>query len=452
MTGPGPVNGGWWPLNIREPYTGAWQRNDPLSVDCLLAYDAVFACVTLIAGDTAKLSFKLKALNEEGIWEDTTSPAFSPVLRKPNHFQNHIQFKEWWINSKLTHGNTYALKQRDNRGVVTAFYILDPESVVPLITEDGGVYYQLQSSSLNKLREPITVPASEIVHDRMNCLFHPLVGISPIFACALAATQGLSIQKDSEAFFNNGARPSGILTAPGAISDDTAKRLKDHWESNYTGKNAGRVAVLGDDLKFVQMKSNAVDSQLIEQLGLTAEIICSVFHVPPFKISRGEMPPNLKVEDLNQIYYTDCLQRLFEDLELCLSEGMSLPSNYKIQLDLDGLLRMDTKTLYEVLGEGIKGAVLTINEARKKVNLPAKEGGDIPYLQQQNFSIEALSRRDAQADPFTTSSNVNTTSTSESKSIIDNHNKDVKDSDIDEEDQIKLLTLLLDKELASYAN
>jgi hypothetical protein len=31
------------------------------------------------------------------------------------------------------------------------------------------------------------------------------------------------------------------------------------------------------------------------------------------------------------------------------------------------------------------------------------EGGDSAYLQQQNFSLEALAKRDAQPDPFGTS-------------------------------------------------
>jgi phage portal protein BeeE len=41
------------------------------------------------------------------------------VLRKPNRFQTRIQFLESWALSKLSRGNTYVLKQRDNRNVVT---------------------------------------------------------------------------------------------------------------------------------------------------------------------------------------------------------------------------------------------------------------------------------------------------------------------------------------------
>lgn len=427
--------GSWWPV-VREPYTGAWQRNDELSVDCLLAYDAVFACITLIASDIAKLPFVLKQLNvSNGIWQTTTSSAYSPVLRKPNRFQNHIQFKEFWQISKLSTGNTYALKERDNRNVVVAEYVLDPSRVQVLVAENGEVYYQLSVDNLNSVDEDIIVPSSEIIHDRMNCLFHPLIGISPLFACALSATQGLSIQKDSETFFKNGARPSGILTAPGAISDATALKLKEHWDANYTGKNAGRVAVLGDSLKFEAMKATAIDSQLIEQLKMTAESVCSVFHVPPFKIGRGAIPTGQKVEVLNQIYYSDCLQRLIEDMELCQDEGLNLPSDMMAQLDLDVLLRMDTETFYKVLGDAIKGCLLKPNEARLRINLPPVEGGDALYLQQQNFSLAALAKRDALADPFATSS---------TEEIVE----PVEEPELAPEEQQRIFNLYLEKELA----
>jgi phage portal protein BeeE len=53
-----------------------------VSTDTVLTYSAVFACVTLIAADIAKLRLRLVAQDEDGIWTETESAAFSPVLRK----------------------------------------------------------------------------------------------------------------------------------------------------------------------------------------------------------------------------------------------------------------------------------------------------------------------------------------------------------------------------------
>lgn len=400
-----PGGGGWFPLFIREPFSGAWQKNRELAPETILAYHAVYACITLISADIGKLGIRLMREDDDGIWEETHSAAFSPVLRKPNRYQTHIQFVENWIMSKLTRGNVYVLKERDDRGVVIALYVLDPLRVSPLVSDDGGVYYSLRCDNLAGIPEgdEFTVPASEIIHDRMNCLFHPLVGTSPLFACALAARQGLAIENNSAGFFENGAQPGGILIAPGAISDATAQRLKEKWEENFGGPNRGRLAVLGDGLKYEALSMTASDSQLIEQAKMNAEIVCSVFHVPPYMIGLGSPPTYQNVEALAQFYYSNCLQSLIESFETCLDQGLALPSHYRTELDLDNLLRMDSATMIKTLSEGVGGGIYSPNEARKRLNAKPVKGGQTPYLQQQNYSLAALDERDRN-NPFPQSS------------------------------------------------
>lgn len=366
--------------------------------ETVLAHPAVYGCVSLIANDIGKLRIRLmERVVQEGrtIWVETTRPAFSPVLRKPNHYQNHIQFKQWWIMSKLTHGNTYVLLQRDGRGVVVAMYILDPVCVTPLVAPDGSVFYQLNPDNLTGLeQQTLIVPASEIIHDRMNCLFHPLVGVSPLFAANMAAQQGIHIQKDSVKFFAQGAKPSGVLVAPGNISEHNAKEVRNYWNTNFTGDNAGKVAVVGDGLKYQPIRMTSIDSQLSEQFKQSSESIAQAFHVPAFKLVLGSLPAGLKVGDMNQIYYTDCLHSPIEEMEAALDEGLALPAGLRVELELDNLLRMDQGAQADWLGKLVGGAVMMPNEAREKINLPPVKGGNTVYLQQQNFSLSALDERD----------------------------------------------------------
>lgn len=390
---------GW---RILESFAGAWQADVSVSHDQVMAFHAVYSCITLIANDIGKLRAKLVE-KQDGIWTETESPSFSPVLRKPNRYQNAIQFRESWVSSKLSRGNTYALKERDSRGIVVALYILDPSRVTPLVTPQGDVYYRLQSDNMSGLESEITVPASEIIHDRMNCLFHPLVGLSPIYACGLAATQGLAMQANSAKLFQNMSRPSGIITAPGRISQESATTLKEQWESNYSGANFGKIAVLGDNLKFEKISMTSEEAQLIDQLKWTSEVVCSTFHVPAFKIGLGAMPTYQNAEVLNQIYYSDCLQSLIEQYEACMDEGLGLGRingrDIGVELDLDGLLRMDTQTQVKTLTEAVKGSILTIDEARAKMDRKKVPGGSSIWMQQQNYSLEALAERDANS-PF----------------------------------------------------
>lgn len=401
-TMPVPSGGRWWPL-VREPFTGAWQQNEEIKLVDVLSNPYVMRCISLISGDIAKMRVRLVQLEASGIWTETTSPAFSPVLKKPNRAQNRIQFFRNWMESKLIHGNTYVLKERDNRGVVVRLYVLDPKLVTPLVAPDGSVYYDLKRDDLAGVQEKdgrLAVPARDIIHDRWNTFYHPLVGISPLYSASVAAIQGLRIQSYSTQFFANHAQPGGVLTAPGAIGDETAERLKTTWATNFSGANSGRVAVLGDGLKYEPMAFKAVDNQQIETYRASAETIATAFGVPPYKLAIGGAPTYNNVEALTQEYYAQALQEHIEHIELCLDEGLELPTPYGTEFDLDDLLRMDTSTLFKTLAEGVRGGFVAPNEARKRVGYKPLDGGDTVYLQDQDHSLEALAKRDARDDPF----------------------------------------------------
>lgn len=396
------AQGGWRQVHGTEHYPGAWQRNDELTKEGQLGFFAVYACVNLISNDIGKLRPFIYRMDENGIKVEQRDNPLIDLLLNPNHIQNHIQFKNWWAMSKLTSGNTYALKRRDETGRVRSLYVLDWQRVTPLVATDGEVFYQLQTDNIAGIEEnSITVPASEIIHDRINCLYHPLVGISPLYACGLSAGLGQAIQKNSERYFKNGQQPGGILTAPGTISKDTADRLKAAWAENYGGENYGKVAVVGDGLKYEPMAINAHDSQLIEQLRMTGEVVCSAFGVPAYMAQIGEPPNYDNAETLVLQYYSQCLQSHIEQMELALAQGLGLDIKVEgVEFSLDGLLRMDTATKHKTMGDSVKASVMAPNEARRRLNLPPLEGGDTIYMQQQNYSLEALARRDGLDDPF----------------------------------------------------
>lgn len=382
---------GWVRIFDWTPH--AWQSHDPYNPNSssVLTNPIVFSCITLIQGDIGKMPFLVEQ-NQEKIWQSVDHPILK-VLRKPNLYQNQLQFLKNWVLSKLLYGNTYVLKIREGNNIV-GLCVLDPLKVTPLVSDFGEVFYQLTDDELSKIEGTKIVPATEIIHDRDNCLYHPLVGLSPLFAGLGAANIGNAIIKDSKGFFNNGAKPGGILTAPGAIGDETAKRLKEYWDSNFSGDNTGKVAVVGDGLTYAPMRMNSVDAQLIEQLGWSDEKICSVFHIPAYMVGVGDMPTYNNIEALTIQYYSQCLQELVASMEECLNAGLNLQGRFRIKLDTDSLFRMDQSTLTKMLNDGVGGGWMAPDEARQRVNLPPVPGGQYPYLQQQNYSLEALSQRD----------------------------------------------------------
>lgn len=390
----------WW--TVFESFAGAWQTNTEITLENVVLHPTVYACITLIANDIAKMRVQLVQLEDDGIWSEYDSPAYSPVLRKPNHYQTRIQFYERWVISKLVSGNTYVLKQRDRNTNVRAMYVLDPFRVKPMIAPDGEVFYELKSDNLAGIEESNPkVPASEIIHDRINPIYHDLCGLSPIHAAWLVANQGLSIQKNSSKFHANGASPGGIVEVPGHINKETVARLKAAWTTNYGGDNYGAVAFLSDGMTYKPVNvMSAHDAQAVEQLKWGDEKICSVYKVPPYMVGVGPPPNYNNIEALNQQYYSQCIQSHVEHIEALLDEGFMLTAGkiegrkLRVRFDIDDLLRMDSATKMNTAKEGVLGGIVTPNEARRRFNYAAVEGGDTPYLQEQNFSLAALSRRD----------------------------------------------------------
>lgn len=286
-------------------------------------------------------------------------------------------------------------------------YILHPGCVKPLVADDGSVYYELQRDTLSNTDDlppeylvdgRLAVPASEMIHDMMPALFHPLVGISPLYACALAATVGSKIGENSASFFANQSMPGGIVEVPGHITTEIGQAIKDAFENNFGTRsgvnNRGRIAVLSDGMKFQALRMTAEASQLAEQAKLTREDIAMAFHYPMHKLT-GQSPPYAGSQEASEMsYYKDCLQEKIEKLEACLDEGLGFDGRKKgIEVEIENLMRMDSKSLFETLDKA--KFVLTPNEQRLMVNKPPVTGGDEVYKQEQDHSIKWLSERDA---------------------------------------------------------
>lgn len=392
---------GW--RTIKEAFTGAWQQNVEEKRADLITYPTLYACIYRISSDVGKLPFTLQRANENGTSKAVENPAYTPVLSEPNNFQTEAQFREYWLLCKLTQGNTYVLKRRDNRGVVTDLFILDPCRVMPMVSDSGEVFYQLYIDPLNTIpsnypAENLIVPASEIIHDRCMTVHNPLIGIPPLAAAYWPALKNMKILRSATEFFANNAQPGGILTAPAGMTDEDAKAVQEYWTTNFSGQNAGKVAIIGADMKFTPFAMKSIDSQMIEQMRYSDIQICQPFGIPPFKVGIGDVPSSLGVDGVNQLYYQDALQPHIEHMEALLDKGLRISKPLSVQLDLDPLLRMDESKRADVETKLVQGKIKTPDEGRLRFNLAPTGGGDTLWGQNQDYPLGMLADR-AEWDP-----------------------------------------------------
>lgn len=373
-----------------EPFAGAWQRNLDQSRSAgpnILAFTAIYACINVISSDIARMPLRVMKVNPKGGRKVSTQHYAASVIRKPNDFQTSLQFLQQYYVSKLTHGNTYVYLQRDGSDRISSMYVMDPRSVQPLIADDGSIFYQVCREPLLDIQEPLVLRARDVIHDRCMGLFHPLVGVSPLFAAAMSAMTGSRILMNSDSFFANMSRSSGVLMAPGKMEPNIAKRMQTEWDSNYGGRGLGKVAVLTNGLKYEPMTITAADAELVNQLRWVVEDCARAYRVPTFKLSTSEKSNYRNSEQMARDYFQNCLSYHIEGQEQCFAAAFNLDIDTSIEFDLSPLFRMETDVRYAAHQTALNAGFKSINEVRDEEDLGPVEGGDEPRVQAQYLPL-----------------------------------------------------------------
>ncbi|WP_353223450.1 phage portal protein [Salinisphaera sp. C84B14] len=388
---PSGFNSGGW-RRILEPFSGAWQRNVEVQQDALVTSSpTLFACLDRISSDVGKLPWRVKQNDSHGIPRTVDIPANAKALEYPNDYQTPDAFRRAWILSKLQHGNALILKAAGQ------MFVLDWANVQPLISESGSVFYRLSlGSKQNLLPEAfgdgqITIPASDVIHDRGPCLYHQLIGVPPVTAAYWTALKSYHITRNNAELFSNGSVLGGLLTVPAGLSDEDAKALKDYWQNTKPTDTR----VVGADAKYTPFGSKAVDSQVVEQLQLSDKSICQPFGIPPFIVGAESLPSGQKPAEYMRSYFVLGLQQHVNAMETLLTRALNLPRGQYIQLDTDQLLRMDQGRRAEVYGRLVTDGIYSRNEARAQFDLPPVKGGDQLLVQQQDVPLSRVGVNDA---------------------------------------------------------
>lgn len=384
---PGPPGGGWGMGGDRGP-PGAWQmgRNSPRANLELLAFSAVYACINLIASDISKLPLQIFAVNlSDGTRRLLRTDYYAQLFKVPNEYQTCSDFLLGFVQSYLSQGNTYCyIGDRNGRGEVQSMHVLNPYRVVPLIDETGAIYYRVYEDYLSGLVNGQVVPERDMIHHRLQLLpGYPLVGVTPIFAAAASSALGLKILQDSQQFFANSSRPSGVLSSETFISEENKTRYKTDWELAYSGGQMGKTAVLGGGMKWQPLTITAQDAQLIEQLRYSVEDVARVFRVPTFMLGDMSKVSYRNVETLGRVFITECLGFHIEALQQRFARAFDFPLSYEIRFDLAAFLRTEVDVRYAAYQTALNAGWQSINEVRAQEGLEPVDGGAEPRVQMQ---------------------------------------------------------------------
>lgn len=342
-----------------------------------LRYAAVFACVRVIAESVASLPLiTYSQEGERGKARARGHPLFRLLHDAPNPLMTSFEFREAMQGHLLLWGNAYAEIEVDGAGRVTALWPLRPDMMekVEQVGEEMVYTYRLPNGS------PVELPGWRVLHLR-GLSSNGIVGYSPIqWAAREAIGKGLAIQRYGSAFFRNGARPGGVLTYPGELSQEAIKNIKSAWQDNYGGlANSHRVAVLEQGMDYKEVGIPPGDAAYIEDQKLSALDVARVFRVPPHMIGDLERATFSNIEHQGIEFVTHSLRpwlvRWEQAIEQRLMSSMERESLF-VRFNADGLLRGDTLSRYQAYQIGRQSGFLSANDIRLLEDWNPIEGGD----------------------------------------------------------------------------
>jgi HK97 family phage portal protein len=170
-----------------------------------------------------------------------------------------------------------------------------------------------------------------------------LIGYSPIAMDKNAIGIAIATEEYGASFFANGANPGGVLEHPGVVKDP--KRIRESWNSVYQGtKNAHRVAVLEEGMKFQSIGIPPEQAQFLQTRKFQLNEIARIFRIPPHMIGDLDKSSfsNIEQQSLEFVMYT--LDSWVVRWEQAIKRALfseSEKKEYFVKFNVDVLLRGD---------------------------------------------------------------------------------------------------------------
>lgn len=368
----------WWNDGFGSRMTSSGERIGPSQA---LGHAPVWQAVNIIAGDLGQLPFRVMRRVGERTAEVTGHPVEWVLNHEPNEVQTPALFKETLMTFALLWGNGVAWIDRDELGRVRSLIPLLPWRL--RVTQDPeatlGHGYLMVYSTLEGRQ--IGLLPSDVVHIR-GLATDGVWGRSAIDVACEVLGLGIAAREHASNTLRNGGRPSGVLETGYESIDDAARvKLRDEWLRVHGGpRGAHSPAVLPNLMKYVPIGMSNTDAQLMELMRLDREQVASLFNLPAFKLNALENAAvRANVADSNREYYATTLSRWAMRFSEEMGRKLFAPSErrrYSIKVDAEALTAgsPDDRMRRAVLG--VRGKVMTRNEARAMVGLNPVPGGD----------------------------------------------------------------------------
>ena len=344
-----------------------------------------YACIKVLSEGVAKLPIRVQQFTEDGgVRIAREHPLYRTLHDKPNPYMTASVF--WGLSEQM----------RDDRGNAYAYidytdperpklWPMDPSCVrvyydnARLLKDQPDLYYQYSTPQGVK-----TLGSEEVLHFKSFQTKDGLVGVSVKEQLASTIQGNVKAQKMLNRMTDSGMTAKSVLQYTGSLNDDSVQRLKEQVEKYMAGdlneKDSKNVIPIPVGFSLTPLNLKLADSQFLELRQFSALQIASAFGVKPYQVGDYTKSSYASAEAQQLSFLVDTLLYIVkhyeEELEAKLLLDKEVAAGYHIKFDTSVLLRTEFKTLIETLAKAVQSFLMTPNEARTKLDLSSKPGGD----------------------------------------------------------------------------
>lgn len=373
---PAPDDDFWYSYPGQDTQAGV-----KVSEKTALTYLTVFACVSLIAGDLARLPLILyKRRKDNGKERATDHPLYDILHNIANTETTSFNWREAGQVHCLLWGNHFSFIERTKLGKIKGLWQIAEPSQINMKRVGGRIVYKYKNGDgEDRVRD-----SSEIFHVA-GFGFNGLYGKSMITLAREAIGLGLATEQFGAKYFGEGTHPAGTLEMDRFLGDRRDSFMK-AFKSGYAGLGKSHaVMLLEGGAKYKPMTIPLEDAQFLQTRDHQKIEICGMYHVPPHKIAiHGSNSNYNNLEQENASYVDSCLMHWLVRWESAISHQLLTPAERKSGLFaeflVDGLLRGDSAARADYYSKMVANGAMSPNDIRAKENQNPIEGGDQYFI------------------------------------------------------------------------
>lgn len=344
-----------------------------------------YACLKVLSESIGKLPLRLmQATPDTGIKPMLAHRYYRMLNERPNRFMSASVFWTYTEFCRQHYGNAYALIDESNPNR-PQLWPLDPEKMrvyyddARLLNDVPDVYYVYSTAD-----GPITYGSEEILHFKAHQTVDGLVGVSVREQLANTIQGNIKAQKMVNKMYDSGMTAKAVLQYTGNLNeasvDVLTKGIEAYAKGEMKAKGVENIIPMPLGMTLTPLSLKLADSQFLEVKQYSALQIAAAFGVKPNQVGDYTKSSYASAEAQQLSFLVDTLlfniKQYEEELSWKLLSDEEAAAGYEPKFNTSVLLRTEFQTMVTTLSTAVNSFLFTPNEARERLDLPHKEGGD----------------------------------------------------------------------------